>query len=595
MSADSTLDTTTVRDPLLGAKLGDYQVVGPLGEGGMGVVYEGLHTVINKRVAIKVIKPEFSGDQMLVRRVLAEAQAVNAVRHRGIVDIHAHGLTPDGRPYLVMELLHGETVHDLLSRQGQLSQAEAISLLLEATGPLFAAHKAGIVHRDLKPSNLFLCRDDDGERFLKLLDFGLAKRTAPGVSSSTMTSASLIVGTPDYMAPEQARAQPTDARTDIYALGVLAFELLAGRLPFTAGSSVDLVMQHLTAPVPRLADLDPSIPVELSDLVAQMMAKEAAQRPQTLEPVRALLKQLSGRAPAAPQSPRSSQVRPAPATPAGFEATFVRPSQKVAKESAAPASQERPASDRTRVALMPDSSREEVGTAETAMSLQQVGPTPNKRRDTMRPTEPEVLETVRHTAATTAVVKRAVEREAEVVVTRKDHGTLPAPRSKLPLLVAAGLLLVIIGAGAFVMSGRTTTEIVDVRPVVEGAPPPKPTSTATPPPPSTTTTALAPVPVPAVAPTTPPVEATPAAATPPPTKVDKPAEKKPPTPVARPTTIRRVPTQDELAARVEKLRGRLTDASKRLILEKKLAPKLTQPLDEDARQDFSESLSALER
>ncbi|MDX2010274.1 MAG: protein kinase [Myxococcaceae bacterium] len=588
MSADSPLDATSVRDPLLGAKLGDYQVLGPLGEGGMGVVYEGLHTVINKRVAIKVIKPEFSGDQVLVRRVLAEAQAVNAVRHRGIVDIHAHGLTPDGRPYLVMELLHGETLHDLLARQGQLSQTEAIGLLLEATGPLFAAHKAGIVHRDLKPSNLFLCRDDDGERFLKLLDFGLAKRTAPGVSSSTMTSASLIVGTPDYMAPEQARAQPTDARTDIYALGVLAFELLAGRLPFTAGSSVDLVMQHLSAPVPRLVDLDPSIPQELSDLVAQMMAKEPPQRPQSLEPVRALLRQLSGRSAASPSAPRPSQVRPSPVTPAVFEPTFVRPSQKAPREATEPELPLVPTVDRTVVAMTPEATANDVGTADTAMSLQQVAPKPSgKRREPVKAAEPAVMETVRHGASTTAVVKRAVQREAQVTVSPEDS-TPPAPRegSKLPLLVVGGLLVIIIGGGVFVMAGRTSTETVDAQPVVDGKPSPKPVEEPKP-------AAVEPLPQVVVPPEVPPtVEVKPVV--PAPTVATKP-DKKPHSATVRPTTPRRVPSQEELTARVEKLRGRLTDSSKRLILEKRLAPKLKQPMSDDERQAFSERLNELER
>jgi eukaryotic-like serine/threonine-protein kinase len=563
-------DATTVRDPLFGAKLGDYQVVGPLGEGGMGVVYEGLHTVINKRVAIKVIKPEFSGDQVLVRRVLAEAQAVNAVRHRGIVDIHAHGLTPDGRPYLVMELLHGETLHDLIDRQGQLSLAEAVGLLLEATGPLFAAHKAGIVHRDLKPTNLFICRDDDGERFLKLLDFGLAKRTAPGVTSSTMTSASLIVGTPDYMAPEQARAQPTDARTDIYALGVMAFELLAGRLPYTAGSSVDLVMQHLAAPVPRLSDLDPLIPQELSALVEQMMAKEPANRPQSLEPVRALLKQLAAQPGLAmPLSPRPSPVRSPPVTPAAFEPTVVRPSQKSPRESTQP-ELDQVRVDRTVVAPAPE---QDVGTADTSMSLHQVaGKTSGRRKEPSKPADESVSETVKNRPLPTAVVKRAQAPEPVVTVTAEDS-TPPAPKpaSKAPLAIAALLVLIIGGGVAFMVSGRTTetvegVPVVDVKPVV----PLKPA----------TVEPLPPVPV-----VTP--EATPTP--PPPVEEPKPVDKKP-----RPVVAKKVPTQEELKARVNRLRETLTNSSSRLILDKKLAPKLASPMSDAERVEFARSLDKLE-
>ncbi|MER2564114.1 MAG: protein kinase [Myxococcaceae bacterium] len=425
-------DATSVRDPLLSTKLGDYQVVGPLGEGGMGVVYEGLHTVINKRVAIKVIKPEYAADQILVRRVLAEAQAVNAVRHRGIVDIHAHGLTPDGRPYLVMELLEGETVYDLLRREGRLSQLDALKLLLEATGPLYAAHKAGIVHRDLKPSNLFVCVDDDGEKFLKLLDFGLAKRSAPGVSSSTMTSASLIVGTPDYMAPEQARAQPTDQRTDIYALGVMAYELLAGQLPFTAASAVDLVMKHLTAPVPKLIDADGAIPLELSQLVEQMMAKEPANRPATLEPVRALFKQLLAKHPHGfPTSPMPPMSR---ATPVHLEALPPRVSTHGVLEPTVARA------DRTVIAEIPSepSPPPDEGTADTAMSLQQVvEPRPSARRREPRGPVPEGALEARPT---------------------EDAAPSPASaRSKTPFIIGGVLVaIIVISLGVVIFGGNRT-------------------------------------------------------------------------------------------------------------------------------------------
>lgn len=452
-------DATSVRDPLLSTKLGDYQVVGPLGEGGMGVVYEGLHTVINKRVAIKVIKPEYAADQILVRRVLAEAQAVNAVRHRGIVDIHAHGLTPDGRPYLVMELLQGETVYDLLHREGRLSQLDALKLLLEATGPLFAAHKAGIVHRDLKPSNLFLCVDDDGEKFLKLLDFGLAKRSAPGVSSSTMTSASLIVGTPDYMAPEQARAQPTDQRTDIYALGVMAYELFAGRLPFAAASAVDLVMLHLTAPIPKLVDADASIPLELSQLVEQMMAKEPSARPANLEPVRTLLKRLVA------QHPHGFPTLPMPpisrATPVHLEALPPRVSSPDLGEERSPTVAR---GDRTVIAQIPSEPEPVVdeGTAATAMSLQKIAePRPSaRRRDSKSGPVPD--------SDSDQLATRGTEDAAPL--------TSPAP-SKMPLIIGGALVGVIAISLAVVFLGgnRTVTpevpaevkptEVPEVKPV----------------------------------------------------------------------------------------------------------------------------------
>ncbi len=555
--ASTPLESTTIRDPLVGSKLGDYQVIGAIGEGGMGVVYEAVHTVINKRVAIKVIKSEFAGDQVLVRRVVTEAQAVNAVRHRGIVDIHAHGLTPDGRPYLVMELLQGETVHDLLNRQRRLSRDEAMQLVFEATGPLFAAHKAGIVHRDLKPSNLFLCQDDDGERFMKLLDFGLAKRATPGGSSSTMTSASLIVGTPDYMAPEQARAQPTDARTDIYALGVMAFELLSGQLPYTAQSSVDLVMKHLTAPIPKLSDLDPTTPAELSDLVEQMMAKDAANRPQTLEPVRALLKQLLGRA-TGDLVPRPTPVRSAPVTPAFLEATVVRPSGQGQRPNEPKPSTPRPKSSGRNVVVSDEALRpsppdtppvatgqtgqtlvglesnapDELGTADTKASLDRVASAAELKTDPMRPA-PEV-------------------RRGSAVETLRGGtpAVEPAARSsKVPFVVGGALLLVIaIGLVVVFAGGKdptTSTPGPDITVVT-----PKPVDPERSPNQPPAVVPLAPIAAdagtnePDVAQAQPPADAHPEL---------KPRDRE--RTIAKPVAAKKPPTRDELLGRIDKLRS----------------------------------------
>lgn len=454
------------------------------------MVYEGLHTVINKRVAIKVIKAEYAGDQLLVRRVLAEAHAVNAVRHRGIVDIHAHGLTPDGRPYLVMELLHGETLHDLLSRQGQLSRGEALQILLEATGPLFAAHKAGIIHRDLKPSNLFLCRDDDGERFLKLLDFGLAKRSAPGATSSTMTSASLIVGTPDYMAPEQARAQSTDARTDIYALGVMAFELLSGQLPYAADNSVDLVMQHLTAPVPKLEYVDPTISQELSNLVSQMMDKDPALRPQTLEPIRAVLKRLVGR-PSGPIStaPQTATVIPRPsliqaATLARAENTQVRPRVSPPRVVAArSASREGPIPTLPAAEAVPRQSTQRelapVFSPDESVAKTLIGSIDDDAAETMRSLRQQVKVAAAEASAT-AGTQPAVDGTATLLqepihlddeAARKTLGdALLMPRtSRIPVVVGLVCIVLISAVAAFVfMSSRSaaTSETVEAVPEV---------------------------------------------------------------------------------------------------------------------------------
>ncbi len=487
MARPEELDATTVRDPLIGTRLGDYAVVGPLGEGGMAMVYEGLHTVIKKRVAIKVIKAEFAGDQVLVRRVIAEAHAVNAVNHRGIVDVHAHGVTPDGRPYLAMELLQGEALSDLLAREQRVPLAHALKLLLEATGPLAAAHRAGIVHRDLKPSNLFVCRDDDGEEFLTLLDFGLAKRSAPGINSSTMTSASLIVGTPDYMSPEQARGQPTDARTDLYALGVMAFELISGRRPYVGDNPMEVVMKHLGAPVPNLLEVDPTLPPALAALVLQLMAKEPSQRPQSLEPVRAALKQLMGQP--LRSSPTGVPTWPSPgrATPAvPLDATVVRPAPP-GEGSTHTELHSMAQGDRTHLApvLRPKE------TADTDPELPREASKPRRGVPTEVPLQARQTRLARSATGERAQAPQAApsptsddaqrrlpmsarqtlpsragsgdgEAEAAEVAAAPLFGEAPARSSRGAMSLAAGLVAIILCATGYVVSGRSAETLVIV-------------------------------------------------------------------------------------------------------------------------------------
>ncbi|MFT3836974.1 MAG: serine/threonine-protein kinase [Myxococcaceae bacterium] len=215
----------SLNDPLLGARLGEYEVFGLLGEGGMGVVYKALQPVIKKRVAIKVLKPSAMGDPSLVNRLVAEAEAVNSIGHRNIIDIFGLGRLPDGRPYIVMEYLDGEPLDVYLRNTGKVELGDALALISAICAPLGAAHRAGVIHRDLKPSNVFLCRQqDDGARYLKLLDFGLAKRSASLDGVTEQTSRAVIQGTPDFMAPEQVRGHaispaPTSTRSGCCSTG----------------------------------------------------------------------------------------------------------------------------------------------------------------------------------------------------------------------------------------------------------------------------------------------------------------------------------------------------------------------------------------
>jgi serine/threonine-protein kinase len=276
-------------DPLVGTTLGEYQVLEAIGEGGMGVVYRGLQPVIKKRVAIKVLKPNSADGVSQVKRLTDEAEAVNSIGHRAIIDIFSLGQLPDGRPYIVMEFLEGQPLDLFVQSQGRLEVREVLSLLIAMCGPLAAAHRAGVIHRDLKPSNLFVCFTAMGERYLKLLDFGLAKKAVNLDGSSAQTSRATVTGTPNYMAPEQARGEDISPRTDIYALGVMAFELLTGELPYSAPGAVEVLMQHVSAPIPSVRALVPEVPPVVDELIRRMMAKSPSTRVQTVEEVREVL------------------------------------------------------------------------------------------------------------------------------------------------------------------------------------------------------------------------------------------------------------------------------------------------------------------
>jgi serine/threonine protein kinase len=305
---------------VIGQKINNYEVTALLGTGGMGAVYLARHPLIDRRVAVKILKPEYARDQVLVQRVFNEARATNSIRHPNIVDVLDVGVLPDGLPYIVMELLEGESLAHRIERLQRLSPSEAVLVAREAASALAAAHAKGIVHRDLKPDNVFLASDPDTGVRVKVLDFGIAKLRREMAAGSVETGAGSILGTPPYMSPEQCRGVSADVdhRADIYALGIILYEMLTGAPPFEAEGFGDVMMMHMSRPPRPPRELNPDIPPALEQLILTTLSKKREDRPQTMDELREKLGGLP-RASSSALAPVTAPSWPGPvvATPPG--------------------------------------------------------------------------------------------------------------------------------------------------------------------------------------------------------------------------------------------------------------------------------------
>ena len=276
-------------DPLIGTILaGRYEVIRRVGEGGMGLVYEGKHLGIEKRVAIKVLRDDLSRRPDVVERFRQEARSASRIGHQNIVDVSDFGETVRGASYFVMEFLEGEDLADLRARDATLETQRACHVVAQCCLALGATHAMHIVHRDIKPENIFLTRRGDKRDFVKIVDFGIAKMSdieTEGVPGRKLTKTGMIFGTPEYMSPEQAAGRELDHRVDIYALGVILYECLAGRVPFVGDSFMGILTQHLFQEPPRIKELNPGskASAHLEAVVLKALAKNPRDRYQTMD------------------------------------------------------------------------------------------------------------------------------------------------------------------------------------------------------------------------------------------------------------------------------------------------------------------------
>jgi eukaryotic-like serine/threonine-protein kinase len=261
-----------------GRMAGEYRLLRKLGEGGFGAVYEAEHPVLKRRAAVKVLHRVADKDSEAVLRFISEAQAVNQIRNRHIVDVFSFGKLNDGRHFYVMDLLDGEPLDRWLKHVGRVDVATALALLTPIAEALDLAHAAGIVHRDLKPQNIFLAWDATGETVPKLLDFGMAKLLG---ESPVHTVSGTPIGTPLYMSPEQARGEKVDHRSDVYSLGVLCHELLTGQLPFVGDTTVAVLMAHIIQTPPRASEACAEVSPLFDAPLLSMLDKTPSARPES--------------------------------------------------------------------------------------------------------------------------------------------------------------------------------------------------------------------------------------------------------------------------------------------------------------------------
>jgi serine/threonine protein kinase len=286
--------STAPVDPLIGRVINDrFKVLSIIARGGMGKVYKAEQAPLGRIVALKVLQPNYNGDSdpEFHKRFFLEASIVSKLTHPNTVTLYDYGQSSDNVYFMAMEYLEGRTLHRLLREDAPLDPGRALHILVQACRALREAHGHGVIHRDLKPANLYLVRHDDDPDFVKVLDFGLLKRTDE-TAEEALTQTGLFMGSPKYMAPEQIRGERVSASTDVYSLGVILFEMLTGKVPFERSSSVNLLMAHVSDPVPALVEANPlvQVPSAVEEIVYRCLAKRPDERYASMDELIAAIK-----------------------------------------------------------------------------------------------------------------------------------------------------------------------------------------------------------------------------------------------------------------------------------------------------------------
>lgn len=294
---DRTMLLTPQKDELIGQILNDrYKVVEEVGRGGMSAVYKGIHELMDRTVAIKVLLPQLVSDQISIKRFQQEAQAASHLQHPNVITVYDYGFVASGQPYLVMDFLEGESLSDIIRRDKQVPVKRMIPIFMQACEALEHAHQKGVIHRDLKSSNIMLIDFEGKKDFVKVVDFGIAKlMPSSGKQSQNLTQTGEVFGSPIYMSPEQCMAQSLDARSDIYSMGAMMYESLTGQPPLMGNSIIDTMQMHMSTPPKPFRESRPDldIPEALERVVLKALAKKPEQRYQSMQELRDALEGVS--------------------------------------------------------------------------------------------------------------------------------------------------------------------------------------------------------------------------------------------------------------------------------------------------------------